>query len=684
MMTLADAQRTYLAFLDVNYSYRFAKQMEQFKSNSVLGYRTAGSRAEFETGELLFHEMKRIGLTDVCKDAFTLDTWEFDHARLSFRDTDGTVRNFELGGYQTNFHTGGATKFGIVYAGKGTSEDLAGLDVKGKLVLVDINQRDDWWISYPVYQAHLYGAAAVIAVQNNGYGEVDSTALNAQNIAGPADAPAFSLSQADAHLLKDYIASCGGDAAVFFDACSTVGFDGTSYNIVGKIPGRDPDSMLLMSAHYDSYFSGFQDDNAAVALMLSIARSVLASGYQPEKTLVFCAMAAEEWGVSNSKYDWSTGAYNQIFRVHPDWVGKVAANINFELPAYAHDTQDVIRCVYEYSTFLNAFVSRVPDITHLYPDGLSIVSPVMTWSDDFSMAIAGVPSLVNDFAEGSYMETHYHTQFDNDDAYDESIYRFHHALYGTLLLAYDRCAVPPLDFVPRLATLKDSIDIERMVQCKANASGLILSVNRALTTAELLYKQVCTLNHHYTDALDSGDRGAADALYAKSRTLHVGLLSAFQFCEDRFTRLGWHDAVLFPHEYAQLNLALLDGALRALNNGDVNGALDHWLHQIDTTWYAYYFDEDVCRHFTDYVLHQPADRLMWGAGRICGLVDLVGVVKSLLKKRGGGRIDDEISILQSAREELAEKLTESVSKEIEALDALSAQLQELLKSRDIR
>lgn len=684
-MTLADAQKTYLAFLDVNYSYRFAKQMEQFKSNPVLGYRTAGSRAEFETGELLFHEMKRIGLTNVVKDAFTLDTWEFKHARLSYTGADKAVRQFELGAYQTNFQTDGAEEFSIVYAGKGTSDDLAELDVKDKLVLIDINQRDDWWISYPVYQAHLHGAAAVIAVQNNGYGQVDSTALNAQNIAGPADAPAFSLSQADARLLKEHIAACGGQAQVAFDACSVVGFDGTSYNIVGTIPGRNPDSMLLMSAHYDSYFSGFQDDNAAVALMLSIARSVTASGYQPEKTLVFCAMAAEEWGISNSKYDWSTGAYNQIFRVHPEWVGKVEADINFELPAYAHDTQDVIRCVYEYSTFLTAFTAGVPDITCLYPDGLSIVSPVMTWSDDFSMAIAGVPSLVNDFAEGSYMETHYHTQFDNDDAYNENIYRFHHALYGTLLLAYDRCAVAPLDFVPRLTALKDSIDIERMVQCGANVSGLILSINRVLTHAELLHKQVCILNHQYACALDRGDREAARHLYQVSRELNAGLLAAFRFCEDHFTRLSWHDAVLFPHEYAQINLAHLDGALRALKSGDLDGTLDNWLHRIDTNWYAYYFEDAVCRYFNDYVLHQPAERLMWGAGRICGLVDLSATVKSLLQKRGSTcPLDPEIAALQTAQTDLSSLLKASVSKEIEALEILSSRFQDLLKSGGIR
>ena len=44
-------------------------------------------------------------------------------------------------------------------------------------------------------------------------------------------------------------------------------------------------------------------------------------------------MAAEEWGVVNSKYDWSAGAYEQVFTAKPDWAGKVIADLNFELPA---------------------------------------------------------------------------------------------------------------------------------------------------------------------------------------------------------------------------------------------------------------------------------------------------------------------------------------------------------------
>ena len=58
---------------------------------------------------------------------------------------------------------------------KGQKMILQNLDVKDKLVLIDINQREEWWINYPAYQAHLKGAAAVIAVQEGGYAEVDPT-----------------------------------------------------------------------------------------------------------------------------------------------------------------------------------------------------------------------------------------------------------------------------------------------------------------------------------------------------------------------------------------------------------------------------------------------------------------------------------------------------------------------------
>ena len=46
-------QKKVLQNLDIPYSYELAKRMEQYRSHPTLGYRPAGSKAEFETGEML-------------------------------------------------------------------------------------------------------------------------------------------------------------------------------------------------------------------------------------------------------------------------------------------------------------------------------------------------------------------------------------------------------------------------------------------------------------------------------------------------------------------------------------------------------------------------------------------------------------------------------------------------------
>ena len=196
------AEEKLLKALDIKYSYRLAKRMEEKKTNPLLGYRTAGSWAELETGDMLKSEMEEIGLSNVRKDEITVDSWDFQKAELEFEDGDGIIRKFQLGAYQTQFVTDGKEEISLVYAGRGTEKDYEGLDVKGKLVLVDINQREEWWINFPVYQAYLKGARALIAVQAGGYGEIDEKALNAQDIAGPKEAAAFSMSWEDAQILK--------------------------------------------------------------------------------------------------------------------------------------------------------------------------------------------------------------------------------------------------------------------------------------------------------------------------------------------------------------------------------------------------------------------------------------------------------------------------------------------------
>ncbi len=153
-------------------------------------------------------------------------------------------------------------------------------------MLVEINQRNEWWINYPVYQSHLKGAAALIAVQTGGYGEVDDAALNAQDIAGPPEAAAFSISRKDAGVLKELLAD-SATVAVTLDACTRVERDRTTYNIIGELTGRNPDRKIMLSAHYDSYFDGFQDDNTAISMMLGMGKALVETGWQPENTILF-------------------------------------------------------------------------------------------------------------------------------------------------------------------------------------------------------------------------------------------------------------------------------------------------------------------------------------------------------------------------------------------------------------
>lgn len=667
----------YLSSVNVEHSYKFTKGLEEYKTNEKLGYRTAGSEAEILTGNKIFEEMKKIGLAEVTRDEFTLDTWEFEKAELSFKDVNGQDYNAVLGAYQVNFNTNGVKEYEVIYAGKGTKNDLAEIDIEGKILLVDINQRDEWWINYPALQAHFKGAAGIFAVQEAGYSEVDPDALNAQDFCGPDDAPAFSISQTDANRLKEAIsASETGSIKVNFDSKSTVNYDGKSYNYYGKIIGKDPDSYIIYSAHYDSYFKGFQDDHAAIGLMFGIAKGLIDSGYQPEKTIIFNALAAEEWGVVNSRYDWSTGAYNQVFRIHPEWAGKAVANINFELPAYEHTDSSEIRAIYELKNYLNHFTKLVPAVDGVFKEGVSVVTPLQTWSDDYSFSLAGIPAMRNDFHESEFMRTHYHSQFDAEETYNEKAFLFHHNLYGLLGIYYDQTAVVPLDFTVRMDALKEVIDEEIFELAGVSSDALVAEADAVITEAEKVNEEVQKINASYRQALNNDDDKAALKLYEESRALNAKLLEAFKVAQDTLVKLTWEDEQIFPHEHAQNNIKNLSLAIDALNKGDISTAVDDYLWGIDNNWYAYDWDKQVFDYFTDYVLNQPDDRLMWGAGRVVDHENLFEPINSLLEKseQGNADVSEELKELSAALENQKQLLQTLVKDEVASLKALNETL----------
>ena len=650
-----EALKNCLSCLKVEESYQLARRMEKEKTNPILGYRTAGSLAERKTGDMLVEEMKKAGLVDVHKDKITVDAWEFKKAVMRYQTKTGEKKEIQLGAYQTDFKTDGFERFDLVYLKKGTAKDYENIDVKGKLVLIEINQREEWWINYPVYQAHLKGAKALIAVQSRGYAQIDDTALNAQDIAGPASAPAFSMSRADFLEIWELMQESKNEnkkensvphLLVELDAETKVEKDQYTYNIVGKIPGRCSDSMILLSAHYDSYFEGFQDDNAAVAMMIGIAKALIQGGYQPNHTIVVCALAAEEWGISDTKYDWSTGAYRQVFEARADWPGNVIADFNFELPAHAHSTKDAMP-------------------KGIYPDGMTTLYPIETWSDDFTMAISGIPSFVNDFSGGPFMENYYHSQYDNQDVYEEEIYQFHHEFYLKLLMAVDALALPPLNFATVLTASMDSLDLNVCKQTGAEGSVLLEQTKKARETAICLYEKIQSWNQNFGA---DGDWKRADAITKK-------LLAIFKKAQDYFVRLDWDDGVIFPQQAVQNNLHALKKAKTALNAGNIEETLDAF-YSIDNNCYAFEFEKEVFYHFTEYIMKQESERLMWGKGRILHHENLYELVERLKNKE----IDkDSLELEQRQLEEVWERQCAYYKDDIEYLIRAVTKFSEMLQ-----
>lgn len=658
-------EQQYIASLDIEASYNLAKQMEAYRTNPVLGYRPAGSKAEFETGEMLKSYMEDLGLSNVRKDEIKVDGWEFEKAVLAYRNAAGERKEVQLGAYQTDFVTEGPETFQVVYVGKGGEKDYADKDVTGKIVMAEINQRDEWWINFPVYQAHEKGAKALIAVQIGGYGQVDEKALNAQDIAGPPEAAAFSMSFEDSEKLKACLDE-KGEITVTLDANSRVMRDVSTYNILGEIPGRRSDRMILLSAHYDSYFSGFQDDNTAVAMMLGIARAFIKMGYQPENTWVFCTMAAEEWGIADSKYDWSTGAYAEVFNVHPEWAGKVIGDFNFELPALSNGNLDGIRCTYEYKDFFEDTLKALPTLSPAYPEGVLVSAPIETWSDDFSVAISGIPSMVNEFSAGSFMTTHYHSQYDSDEYYNEAAYRFHHELYGLLLMHLDRQSVAPLNFAEIFEQASASLDVLMCQKSGSRVTALLNLLGQTEEVAEEVYDRIYDINEAGVDS-------------EQCREAENILLKVFKMVQDKYVRLTWEDAVVFPQEAAQNNLRYLKKAIRALKRKtpDAEAAFEA-LYEIDNNAYAFQFSKQVYERFTDYVLDQNSDRLQWGRGRIVHHENLYDLVAQLMNKYHQGAMDfaNEIAELERVVERQKDYLRDDIEYMLQSTEKMLLLLRE--------
>lgn len=678
------AYESFLSAASADYAYDVALELSTNPDffNSELGGRNAGSDAEHATADYLAGLMEEIGLSDVEKAAADCDRWQFNGASLTVDGEEYTVYS-----YATASTPAEGLTAEIVYVGDGTMWDYEGLDVTGKIVLIDIDQRSNWWITYPMLEAQHQGAAAILAANVGGFAQVADDALNCQDICGPTAIPTLSIGLADSQAIQAKLSEDPVTATLVVD--NEVSEDGTTYNILGRIPGKSSDYQIIVGGHYDVHFTGFQDDNCAVGLVLAMAKGMIDSGYQPENDIVFCLHGAEEWGSSYTQYDWTVGAWEMINNVHPEWVGKTLAFLNFELPAYEFDTYTSTYSAPEMYAMLDYFANEYPyspDPEGCFPDGvLTEGYQTYTYSDDFSYYAAGVPSTVNGFLLQKDMETVfpfyvdiYHSQYDTPDTYNEAVMDFNLKYYGALAMYIDQTPALYLDFTAQYDRILASMDEDLMAEAGVDVEAYKAALEGLNTAAQTMADQVKQVNDDYAAARAEGDTAAMAELWAQGRELTAKNLAAFQFAQKNLLGLMYERPIV-PHEAPQENIQLCRDIIACLETGDVATAVDEYAWTVNNVleWYAMYFSPEVIAIQDDMLWGEDnQDNLYWGTDIGFTKADVDAATRSLFVRyeETGGDFTQEIAVYEAAIQAQTQILADLGAKETQAMIDLSALL----------
>lgn len=175
-----------------------------------------------------------------------------------------------------------------------------------------------------------------------------------------------------------------------------------SPNIVARLPGHDPKlraEHVVLSAHLDglgineaiegdAIYNGALDNAAGVANVIAIARDLKRQPARPRRSILFLVPTAEEMGLLGSSH----------FVRHPtEPRNSIVANVNFDIPLPIFPLRSVTPIGFEESTLGDdaAAVSArtsLPLVPDPFPD-----RNVFIRSDQYSFIRAGIPALFMKF-----------------------------------------------------------------------------------------------------------------------------------------------------------------------------------------------------------------------------------------------------------------------------------------------
>lgn len=558
----------WLAGVDIEYALNVARRVAGF-GTYARGFRPAGSEAVGLCAQYLEAEMRRIGLPQVAVHQFGLDGWEFAGARVE-PEGGALVEAVAYGGATGTPPEG--LEGELVDCGHGLRRDYARVDVRGRIALVELDLDLINWPGTALLEAAQQGALAVVCWPGGHYAMTPG-AMHCHDLQVACPVPMLNVSREAGRGLRQFRrARLWSTARPLPDA--------TGRNIVGYLPGTElPHELVIIGDHYDAWFTGFMDDAVGVGAVLALAQAAVQTGYRPRRTLAFVLHDAEEYGQADSPWDWCTGAHQQITQLTPDWAGRTAGAVIFEL------------CGFKDAPTFDWFVS--PELAPLaeavqeqletrgrYPLGRRLYRLVSPWEDAFSYTAAGIPSAAN-LELPEYVQTrYYHTQFDTEALLDPEKYGLHVAGLGLLAARLAEEPVAICDLAARARDLRNALP--------NGAPGRLFDLVAELERA--------------------GERLAMQRP-ALGPEVNGALLAAAGVLSRGLTWLGGEgqDESMYPHEQPLADLA----ALKAGDPGGVAGM----------SW-GRYVSYPVYRRMLFRQVDEPGRDWQWATGRLCPYLDL--------------------------------------------------------------
>lgn len=680
-LSMAGEVEAYAEALDMEYAYDLAYELgyNMDLADNELGWRTAGSDAEHKTADYLVEEMEKIGLVDVEKVGTPVDKFQFNDSSLTI---EGTDIDLMPAAYQCSGTDADGITAEIVNAKTGCEYDFAEIgDVTGKIVLVQVDQANVSWIDGYIRMADEKGAAALVTYSNSGYGEISDDSINVQDICCDDLLPTVAISYNQAKEIKKAIKAGNNKATLMVD----VDFEkdtGTTYNVVGKIKGKSSDQQIMLASHYDKYWYGFQDNCCAVALTFTVAKAMIDSGYVPENDILVVAHGAEEWGASDSQFDWTTGAWGMI-EANPDWADKTICMINTELPAYSTDSNEVnIIAVPEYQAMATKLIEE-SGLTENYGDItlVSDVTDVSNMEDGVTYRHHGVPYMLNGGVGGTFGSDRYHTQYDDADTWDEDVMKTNCHWYGAFSIYMDKMPAMELDMTATCDDLLENLNDDIATAAGVDVDAYKAEVEKLREAAEAHNAKIAELNTAYEEAAAAGDEETIADLREQGKELNKISLAAFKEIQNQYLKTDDCDAYI-GHSPVNTNAELLQGAIDALDNEvlwgeDEDGALDIIFNlNAYHDWAYYFFGKDVAYDIVTQYDENYVDRdnLFWGTDALYAVVYVGDTSYDLYMADANGETPDyegAKAVYQKALDETYANIADYCKQEVEGMQIIA-------------